>query len=86
MPKPRPRAEEPIKPTLDEFILRPEVSVQAPLNPNAPRKFKTISLPLNEYEAQLLSAVCTKTGRSEKNFFRYALMKYAKQVTDEYPI
>ncbi len=80
MPKPRLRNQDTILPNLDEFIRQPEKPVEVALNPNASRKFKTISLPLNEHEYQHLMEACQKAGRSEKNFLRYAMMRYAEEV------
>ncbi len=80
MPKPHSREHLPITPTLNEFIHQTDQPVTVALDPNASRKFKTVSLPLNEYEYQWLIEACQKTGRSEKNFIRYAMMRYAEDV------
>ena len=81
MPKPRARHQEAQKTSIDDFIREPEKVVVDTLDPNAPRKFKTISLPLNEYEYSALVEACRTSGRSEKNLFRYAMIKYAKEIS-----
>lgn len=50
------------------------------LDPNAPRKFKQISLPLNEYEYRLLEEASKKEGRSQKNFLRLSLIDKSKSI------
>lgn len=82
MPKPRSRFQENTKPSIDDFIREPEPSVLKALDKNAPRKFKTISLPMNEYEYQTLAEACRKSGRSEKNLLRFAMIKYAKKLSE----
>uniref|UniRef100_Q3ASN6 Plasmid segregation centromere-binding protein ParG n=1 Tax=Chlorobium chlorochromatii (strain CaD3) TaxID=340177 RepID=Q3ASN6_CHLCH len=83
MIKPRSRNVAPVTPSLDDFIRQPEQPAARELEPNASRKFKTVSLPMNEYEYSQLHATCKKTGRSEKNLLRYAMMLYAKEVLAE---
>ncbi len=80
MIKPRSRNQAPALPSLDDFIRQPEQAVTRELNPNASRKFKTITLPLNEHEYSCLTEACKTTGRSEKNFLRFAMMHYAKEL------
>jgi len=82
MPKPRLRNQETQKTSIDDFIREPEKAVINTADPNAPRKFKTVSLPLNEYEYKILVEACRKSGRSEKNLFRYAMMKYAEEISE----
>lgn len=49
------------------------------LNENAPRDFKSIRVPFNEYEYRKLEEACRKTGRSKLNFIRYAMLNVADQ-------
>lgn len=81
MIKPRPRNIAAPQPSIDDFIRQPEQSAAPQLAPNASRKFKTISLPMNEYEYSQLQAACKKTGRSEKNLLRYAMLTYAQELS-----
>lgn len=60
MPKPRSRNQETQKTSIDDFIHEPEKAVIDTADPNAPRKFKTVSLPLNEYEYNILVEACKK--------------------------
>jgi len=53
------------------------------LDQNAPRKFKTMSLPFNEYEYEQLLKGINLSGRSKLNFVRYAMLKLAKELQDE---
>lgn len=47
------------------------------LNPKAPRKFKSHTLPLNEYEYNLLVELADKYGQTHSGIIRYALKKLA---------
>jgi len=53
------------------------------LDPNAPRKFKTMSVPFNEYEYEQLMKGINLSGRSKLNFVRYAMLKLAKELQEE---
>ncbi len=50
---------------------------------NAPRKFKTISVPFNEYEYEQLLEGINLSGRTKLNFIRYAMLKLAKEMQEE---
>lgn len=50
-----------------------------PKDPQAPRKFKALRLPFNEYEWSILEEGCEITRRSKLNLLREALITY---VTD----
>jgi hypothetical protein len=85
MPKPRARNQDTPRTAIDAFIHDPETLAATPvdtLEQNAPRKFKTITVPLNEYEYQALAEACRKSGRSAKNLFRYAMLKYAEEISE----
>ena len=53
------------------------------LDPNAPRKFKTISLPFNAHEYDQLMKGINLSGRTKLNFIRYAMLKLAKELQEE---
>lgn len=46
---------------------------------DAKRDFKSLNLPLNEYESLVLAEVCKRTNRSQSNVLRYALLELAKR-------
>ena len=47
------------------------------LDPKAPRKFKSHTLPLNEYEYNLLVALADKYGQTHRGIIRYTLKQLA---------
>ena len=49
----------------------------SPINPKAPRKFKSHTLPLNEYEYNLLVELADKYGQTHSGISRYALKQLA---------
>ncbi len=49
------------------------------LDENAPRDFKSIRIPFNEYEYRRLEEACKKTGRSKLNFIRHAMLQAADE-------
>lgn len=51
------------------------------LDPKAPRKFKSHTLPLNEYEYNLLVALADKYGQTHSGIIRYALKQLALKET-----
>lgn len=53
------------------------------LDPNEPRKFKTISVPFNEYEYDQLIKGTNLSGRTKLNFVRYAMLKLAKELQEQ---
>ncbi|WGL94071.1 hypothetical protein [Arsenophonus nasoniae] len=48
------------------------------MNSEAPRDYKAIRVPFNQYEYELLENLCKKTKRSKLNMIRYALEYYNK--------
>ena len=46
-------------------------------DPKAPRKFKSHTLPLNEYEYNLLVELADKYGQTHSGIIRYALKQLA---------
>jgi len=78
---------EPTPEQIEEFASgvdggKPELKGKT-LDQNAPRKFKTISLPFNEYEYEQLLKGINLSGRSKLNFVRYAMLKLAKELEEE---
>ncbi|ESK36589.1 hypothetical protein P256_02501 [Acinetobacter nectaris CIP 110549] len=55
-----------------------ENSGDSVLNPRAPRKYKNHTLPMNEYEYNLLRDLAEKYGQTHSGIIRYAL----KQLND----
>ena len=53
------------------------------LDPNQPRKFKTISVPFNEYEYKQLLKGAELTGRTKLNFMRHAMLSLAKALQEK---
>ncbi len=53
------------------------------LNPNEPRKFKTISVPFNEYEYDQLMKGTKLSARTKLNFVRYAMLKLSKELQEQ---
>ncbi|RVU81845.1 hypothetical protein EOL70_25155 [Leucothrix sargassi] len=47
------------------------------LDPKAPRKFKSHTIPLNEYEYNLLVKLADKYGQTHSGIIRYALKQLA---------
>ena len=47
------------------------------LDPKAPRKFKSHTLPLNEYEYNLLVELADKYGQTHSGIIRYTLKQLA---------
>ncbi|MDF1583625.1 MAG: hypothetical protein P1P78_09980 [Methyloprofundus sp.] len=52
------------------------------LDQNAPRTFKTMSVPFNEYEYEQLVKGINLSGRTKLNFVRYAMLKLSKELQD----
>lgn len=52
-------------------------TTEATLDPKAPRKFKSHTLPLNEYEYNLLTELAEKYGQTHSGIIRFALKKLA---------
>lgn len=53
------------------------------LDQNEPRKFKTISVPFNEYEYKQLLEGIKLSSRTKLNFIRYAMLTLAKELQEE---
>ena len=65
---------------LERFAAGAESDEKPTSDPNAPRDFKAVRLPFNEYEWTRLESACQKTGRSKLNFLRRAMLTLADEV------
>ena len=66
--------------TEDDFVngVTANLADETPnLDPKAPRKFKSHTLPLNEYEYNLLVELADKYGQTHSGIIRYALKQLA---------
>ncbi|GBO89241.1 hypothetical protein [Marinobacter salsuginis] len=50
-------------------------------DPNAPRKYKKLNVPFNEFEYGVLETAANNSGRSKLNFIRWAILKAAEEIT-----
>ncbi|MDY6458070.1 hypothetical protein SKM57_12290 [Acinetobacter faecalis] len=64
---------------MDSFINGANEKVTPKLDPKAPRKFKTHTIPMNEYEYQLLVELSEQHGQTHNGLIRFAL----KKLSDE---
>lgn len=62
-------------PDIDAFINGANDQNEPKLDPKAPRKFKTHTIPMNEYEYQLLVELAEKYGQTHNGIIRFALKK-----------
>ena len=53
------------------------------LDPKAPRNYKSIAIPFNEYEFERLEFACDKTGRSKNSLIRYLILQCAQKIEEE---
>lgn len=53
---------------------------EALLDPNAPRNYKQMRFPFNEYEYKQLEAAARCAGRTKSGFIRWAILEMSKQV------
>jgi hypothetical protein len=64
---------------MDSFINGANEAISPKLNPKAPRKFKTHTIPMNEYEYQLLTVLAEKYGQTHNGIIRFALKKLSEK-------
>lgn len=75
------RREQPTREQVESFANSADQTTQdGTLDPNAPRKFKAISVPFNEYEYQKLEEVAQKTGRTKLNTIRWAITRLYQEL------
>ena len=65
-------------PDMDAFIQGANEQPIPKLEPKAPRKFKTHTIPMNEYEYQLLVKLAEKYGQTHNGIIRFALKKLSE--------
>jgi hypothetical protein len=65
-------------PDIETFINGANEEITQKLNPKAPRKFKTHTIPMNEYEYQLLVELAEKYGQTHNGIIRFALKKLSE--------
>lgn len=63
---------------IEAFAAAADHVVTQPMQTNseAPRDYKAIRVPFNQYEYELLEKLCKKTNRSKLNMIRHALKFY----------
>lgn len=74
------RREIPIKDKVEAFASGADQDERhVKINPNAPRNFKAIRVPFNEYEYRKLEELASKTGRTKLNAIRWAILKMSAE-------
>jgi len=68
----------PSSPDMDAFINGANEQTTQKLDPKAPRKFKTHTIPMNEYD-QLLAELAEKYGQTHNGIIRFALKKLSEE-------
>ncbi len=71
------------KAKIARFVGEADKAGEEVLNPKAPRNYKSIAIPFNEYEFERLEFVCDKTGRSKNSLIRYLILQYAQKIEEE---
>jgi len=66
-------------PNLDDFINGTNELTTPKLDPKASRKFKTHTIPMNEYEYKLLTELAEKYGQTHNGIIRFALKKLSEE-------
>ncbi|TCH62491.1 hypothetical protein [Acinetobacter sp. ANC 4862] len=66
-------------PDMEAFINGANEQTAQKLDPKAPRKFKTHTIPMNEYEYQLLVELAEKYGQTHNGIIRFALKKLSEE-------
>ncbi|WP_441375398.1 hypothetical protein [Acinetobacter lwoffii] len=69
----------PSSPDMEAFINGANEETVQKLDPKAPRKFKTHTIPMNEYEYQLLVELAEKYGQTHNGIIRFALKKLSEE-------
>ena len=69
----------PSSPEIDAFINGANEQTTPKLDPKAPRTFKTHTIPMNEYEYQLLAELAEKYGQTHNGIIRFALKKLSEE-------
>lgn len=79
MPKRRPKREITDR-EVERFAEQADKGSSSELDPKAPRNYKSIAIPFNEYEFQKLEYACEQTGRSKNSLIRYLILRYVKEL------
>lgn len=58
-------------------------AMQAPLDKNAKRDYKSIRMPFNQFEYEQLDAAAKAAGRTKVNFIRWAIAQLAEELQQE---
>lgn len=66
-------------PDIDAFINGVDEQITLKLDPKASRKFKTHTIPMNEYEYKLLVDLAEKYGQTHNGIIRFALKKLSEE-------
>mgnify|MGYP000119489108 CR=1 FL=1 len=66
-------------PDIDAFINGANEQNSLKLDPKASRKFKTHTIPMNEYEYKLLTELAEKYGQTHNGIIRFALKKLSEE-------
>ncbi len=75
------RREQPTREQVESFVKKADqINQNETFSPNAPRKFKAISVPFNEYEYRKLEEIAQKTGRTKLNAIRWAIMQLSQEL------
>jgi hypothetical protein len=64
---------------IEAFINGANEQTTAKLDPKASRKFKTHTIPMNEYEYKLLAELAEKYGQTHNGIIRFALKKLSEE-------
>lgn len=70
---------------IERFVAGAEIPVKlAPQpaknpDPHSRQKHKAMTLPLNEYESDLLERAAAKTGRSQLGYIRFVMLQQARR-------
>jgi len=68
-----------VSPDIETFINGADDQKVKELDPKAPRKFKTHTIPMNEHEYQLLVELAEKYGQTHNGIIRFALKKLSEE-------
>lgn len=66
-------------PDMETFINGADEQLILKLDPKASRKFKTHTIPMNEYEYRLLVELAEKYGQTHNGIIRFALKKLSEE-------
>lgn len=68
---------------IEKFVNEADKGGEEALDPKAPRNYKSIAIPFNEYEFKRLEYACEKTGRSKNSLIRYLILQSAQKIEEE---